>query len=108
MSYARHVYHIYAVRTKRRAAWQEALAAQGIQTGIHYPTPVHLLPAFDDLGYRVGQFPHAERAANEVLSLPMYPELTPAQCETVATALRGLAAKEAAADEPRVRTVGMT
>ena len=51
-------------------------SAQGIQTGIHYPIPVHLLPAFADLGYKAGQFPHSERAANEVLSLPMFPELT--------------------------------
>jgi dTDP-4-amino-4,6-dideoxygalactose transaminase len=91
MAYARHVYHVYAIRTKQRAEWQQALASQGIQTGIHYPIPVHLLPAFEDLGYRAGQFPHSERAANEVLSLPMYPELTAAQCETVAAALRRLA-----------------
>ena len=58
-----------------RAAWQEALHAQGIQTGIHYPIPVHLLPAYADLGYKAGDFPHSERAANEVLSLPMFPEL---------------------------------
>jgi dTDP-4-amino-4,6-dideoxygalactose transaminase len=90
-SYARHVYHIYAVRTKNRQAWQEALLAQGIQTGIHYPTPVHLLPAFADLGYSAGQFPHAEQAANEVLSLPMFPELTAAQCEEVARAVVNLA-----------------
>ena len=64
--------------------------AKGIQTGIHYPTPVHLLPAFAELGYREGQFPHAEAAAREVLSLPMYPELTEAQCEEVARALLSL------------------
>ena len=91
MAYARHVYHVYAIRTKQRAAWQHALTTQGIQTGIHYPIPVHLLPAFEDLGYRAGQFPHSERAANEVLSLPMYPELSAAQCETVSAALRRLA-----------------
>jgi dTDP-4-amino-4,6-dideoxygalactose transaminase len=90
MPYARHVYHIYAVRTRNRQAWQEALQAQGIQTGIHYPTPVHLLPAFADLGYELGQFPHAERAANEVLSLPMYPELAAEQREKVAQAVRAL------------------
>src|SRR5262249_42315911 len=72
-------------------AWQEALGAQGIQTAIHYPTPVHLLPAFADLGYRRNQFPHAERAAREVLSLPMYAELTPQQGETVGRAVCGLA-----------------
>jgi dTDP-4-amino-4,6-dideoxygalactose transaminase len=91
MSYARHVYHIYAIRTHRRQAWQDALQAQGVSTGIHYPIPVHLLPAFADLGHRVGAFPHAEQAANEVLSLPMYPELTQEQCEHVAKAVRDLA-----------------
>lgn len=87
----RHVYHLYAIRTQNRQAWQDALLAQGIQTGIHYPTPVHLLPAFADLGYQAGQFPHSERAANEVLSLPMFPELTAAQCERVAQAVQELA-----------------
>jgi dTDP-4-amino-4,6-dideoxygalactose transaminase len=88
MDYARHVYHIYAVRTNERAALQEALNAQGVQTGIHYPFPVHLLPAFADLGYHASQFPHSERAAHEVLSLPMFPELTAAQSEEVARALK--------------------
>ncbi|MCL4760862.1 MAG: DegT/DnrJ/EryC1/StrS family aminotransferase [Burkholderiales bacterium] len=87
----RHVYHVYAIRTAQRQAWQDALTQKGIQTNIHYPIPVHLLPAFADLGYRAGQFPHAEKAANEVLSLPMFPELTPAQCEEVAGAIRALA-----------------
>jgi dTDP-4-amino-4,6-dideoxygalactose transaminase len=91
MPYARHVYHIYAVRSQRRRAWQQALQEEGIQTGIHYPIPVHLLPAYADLGYRTGQFPQAEKAAAEVLSLPMYPELTTAQCETVCRAVRNLA-----------------
>ena len=88
----RHVYHVYAVRSAQRAQWQEALLTQGIQTGIHYPTPVHLLPAFADLGHKVGDFPHAEQAASQVLSLPMFPELTPIQCETVAQAVAQLAA----------------
>ena len=92
----RHVYHIYAIRTAHRQAWMDALAAQGIQTGIHYPIPVHLLPAYADLGYRAGQFPHSERAANEVLSLPMFPELTAAQTDAVAAAVRGLATGKAA------------
>ena len=88
---ARHVYHIYAVRTASRQAWQDALKEQGIQTGVHYPVPVHLQPAFADLAYRAGQFPAAERAAKEVLSLPMFPELTTAQCEAVCGAVRRLA-----------------
>jgi dTDP-4-amino-4,6-dideoxygalactose transaminase len=85
--YSRHVYHIYAVRTPQRAALQDWLTARGVQTGIHYPFPVHLLPAFADLGYRPGQFPQAERAANEVLSLPMFPELTSEQSVAVGAAI---------------------
>jgi dTDP-4-amino-4,6-dideoxygalactose transaminase len=92
----RHVYHIYAIRVADRAATQAALAAEGIQTGIHYPFPVHLLPAYADLGYRAGDFPHSERAANEVLSLPMYPELTAAQQDVVADALKALSPSVAA------------
>ena len=92
-AYARHVYHIYAIRTDERAHWQEALQSQGIQTGIHYPHPVHLLPAYADLGYKAGQFPHSERAANEVLSLPMFPELTADQTDTVAQAVLQLASE---------------
>jgi dTDP-4-amino-4,6-dideoxygalactose transaminase len=88
---SRHVYHIYAIRTASRQKLQDALHEQGIQTGIHYPTPVHLLPAFADLGYEAGQFPHAERAAAEVLSLPIFPELAPEQSEAVARAVRRLA-----------------
>jgi dTDP-4-amino-4,6-dideoxygalactose transaminase len=84
----RHVYHIYAVRVKDRQACQDALGADGIQTGIHYPFPVHLLPAFSALGYAAGSFPHSEQAAREELSLPMFPELTTAQCEQVTRALR--------------------
>jgi dTDP-4-amino-4,6-dideoxygalactose transaminase len=93
MTYARHVYHIYAIRTDERATCQEALHARGIQTGIHYPTPVHLLPAYADLGYQAGQFPHSERAANEVLSLPMFAELTSDQTQTVARAMLELASQ---------------
>ena len=100
---SRHVYHLYAVRSASRRAWQDVLTAQGIQTGIHYPTPVHLLPAFAGLGYRAGQFPHSERASNEVLSLPMFPELTAGQVDEVARAVIDLAAPPArAADLARV------
>lgn len=91
MAYARHVYHIYAIRTKHRSQWQQALQTQGIQTGIHYPIPVHLLPAYSDLGYQIGDFPHSEQAANEVLSLPMFPELSLAQCREVSDAVKLLA-----------------
>ena len=79
----RHVYHIYAVRTDDREALQRALSAEGIQTGLHYPIPVHLQQAHRDLGYSVGDFPESEAAAREVLSLPIYPEMTVRQVEQV-------------------------
>jgi dTDP-4-amino-4,6-dideoxygalactose transaminase len=87
MPHVRHVYHIYATRTANREKWQSTLQQRGIATGIHYPTPVHLLPAYADLGYKKGTFPNSERAANEVLSLPMYPELTAAMQSEVAEVL---------------------
>lgn len=93
----RHVYHVYAVRTTQRQAWQEALQAQEIQTGIHYPIPVHLLPAYADLGYEAGDFPHAERAADEVLSLPMFPELTEEQIDKVCHSVREFAVRNRSA-----------
>jgi dTDP-4-amino-4,6-dideoxygalactose transaminase len=95
MSYARHVYHVYAIRTQQRSEWQQALQAKGIQTGIHYPIPVHLLPAYADLGYSKGDFPHAEQAANEVLSLPMFAELSRDQCQEVCDAVTMLANQDA-------------
>jgi dTDP-4-amino-4,6-dideoxygalactose transaminase len=84
----RHVYHVYAIRVPQRDAFQQALTSQGIQTGIHYPIPVHLQPAYADLGYKEGEVPAAERAAAEVLSLPMFPELTEAQQDEVVGAIR--------------------
>jgi dTDP-4-amino-4,6-dideoxygalactose transaminase len=93
----RHVYHVYAIRTRDRAGLQRALGDRGIQTGIHYPIPVHLLPAHADLGYHVGDFPHSERAADEELSLPMFAELTSAQMREVADAIRAATAAQLAA-----------
>jgi dTDP-4-amino-4,6-dideoxygalactose transaminase len=87
MAYARHVYHIYAIRTPERAALQQGLTGQDIQSGIHYPFPVHLLPAYADLGYHSGSFPQAEAMASEELSLPMYPELSKEAVHRVAAAL---------------------
>ncbi len=83
----RHVYHLYVVRHPDRDSLQAHLTDRGVSTGIHYPTPVHMQPAFADLGYTAGDFPHAEAAALEVLSLPMYPELTAADQQTVASAI---------------------
>lgn len=82
---ARHVYHIYAVRTRERNRVRAELHVAGILAGIHYPIPVHLQPAYAGLHYQRGDFPVSELAADEVLSLPLYPELTPAAIERVAT-----------------------
>ncbi|MBH8576328.1 DegT/DnrJ/EryC1/StrS family aminotransferase [Nostocaceae cyanobacterium CENA369] len=90
MPYSRHVYHVYAIRSPQRDELQQKLNEQGIQTGIHYPIPVHLQPAYADLGYKPGDFPHSELAAREVLSLPMFAELTPAQINIVAENLQNI------------------
>jgi dTDP-4-amino-4,6-dideoxygalactose transaminase len=82
----RHVYHIYAVRTANRDELQRTLQAEGVPTGLHYPIPVHLQVAHADLGYKAGDFPQSEAAAREVLSLPIYPEMTLAHVEQVVTA----------------------
>jgi dTDP-4-amino-4,6-dideoxygalactose transaminase len=90
MPYSHHVYHIYAVRTKQRETLQQKLSEQGIQTGIHYPIPVHMQTGYADLGYKLGDFPNSELVAKEVLSLPMYAELSPEQVQTVATVLQNV------------------
>lgn len=82
------VWHLYVVRVPRRDHVLDKLQAEGIGAGIHYPHPVHLTDAFAHLGYRSGAFPVAETAANEILSLPLYPHITPAQQETVVDALK--------------------
>jgi dTDP-4-amino-4,6-dideoxygalactose transaminase len=86
--YARAVYHLFVVRHPRRNALMAALKERGIGTLIHYPIPLHLQPAFAALGGRRGDFPVAEQAADEILSLPMYPELEDAQAREVVLALR--------------------
>ncbi|MEA3274499.1 MAG: DegT/DnrJ/EryC1/StrS family aminotransferase [Pseudomonadota bacterium] len=86
--YARHVYHVYAVRTPGRDAIQQALQAREIQTGIHYPIPVHLQKVYAEFGYSEGDFPVTEQAATELLSLPMFPELKRSQVEEVCDAVR--------------------
>jgi len=83
----RHVYHVYAVRLRNRDATRRQLQEAGIQTGVHYPIPIHLQPAYRDLGYTRGDFPVAERIAAEVLSLPMFPEMTTAQVQEVGAAV---------------------
>ena len=94
-----HVYHLYVIRITEtcpieRTALQTALAELGIQTGVHYPIPCHLQPAFQHLGYRAGDFPQAEALSQDILSLPMYPGLTQAQIERVVSAIRALVEAE--------------
>jgi dTDP-4-amino-4,6-dideoxygalactose transaminase len=89
--YARAVYHLFVIRHPLRDALRAALDERGIGTLIHYPIPLHLQPVFAPLGGRIGDCPVAERAAAEVLSLPLYPELTDAQAREVAAAVRELA-----------------
>lgn len=84
----RHVYHVYAVRSPRREHLRAALERRGIASAIHYPHPIHLLPAYRDLGYAPGDFPVSERLAEEFLSLPIWPGMTADQVEAVCTALR--------------------
>jgi dTDP-4-amino-4,6-dideoxygalactose transaminase len=90
-----HVWHLYVIRLAgaepaRRDDVVAKLNAQGIGAGIHYPTAVHRTPAFAGLGYPAGSFPHAERAADEILSLPIYPQLRAEQQETVVRALASI------------------
>lgn len=87
-----HVYHLYVVRVEdtyvtKREQLQEALTAAGIQTGIHYPIPCHLQPAFTYLGYQPGEFPNAEMLSRQILSLPMYPGLSSSQVREVVAAV---------------------
>ena len=89
MPWARHVYHQFAVRVADRDAMQEKLRRCGIATGNHYPLPLHLQPCYSWMGLKEGSFPHAEKAAREVLTLPLFPEMTGAQVETVCNALSG-------------------
>ena len=82
-----HVWHLYVVRVPGREDILRGMAEMGVQAGIHYPTPVHQLGAFSDLGHSAGDFPETEAASSEILSLPIYPGITEAQQERVVDAL---------------------
>jgi dTDP-4-amino-4,6-dideoxygalactose transaminase len=77
--YAKHVYHLYVIRTENRDKLREELKSNNITTGIHYPIPLHLQPAYNYLGYKEGDFPVTEKASQEILSLPMFAELSEKQ-----------------------------
>jgi dTDP-4-amino-4,6-dideoxygalactose transaminase len=87
--YAEAVWHLYVVRSPNRDRLKDRLERDGIITGIHYPVPIHLQPAYRDLGYEKGDFPITEAYANQVLSLPMYPELSYPDIERIAGVIRG-------------------
>jgi dTDP-4-amino-4,6-dideoxygalactose transaminase len=85
---AKHVYHVYSIRVKGRDSLMSVLTEKGIQYGIHYPMPIHLQGAYSPLGYGEGDFPVSEKLAKEIISLPMYPELSDRDLETVTDAIR--------------------
>jgi dTDP-4-amino-4,6-dideoxygalactose transaminase len=95
--HARHVYHIYAIRVPRRDEIIALLAEMGVACGIHYPVPIHLQEAYRSLEYEIGDFPMAERAAHQFISLPMFPELTSGQIEIVIKAVKEAVANRALA-----------
>lgn len=88
MPYARHNYHLYLIQCEDRDRLRDALAERGIESGVHYPDPVHLEAAYRDLGHRAGDFPVAENLARHCLSLPNYPELSAEAVEYVAASIR--------------------
>ena len=87
-----HVYHLFMIETDRRDALRKFLLERGVQTGIHYPIPIHLQAAYADLGYTQGTFPNAEHLAGRILSLPMYPELSDQQIDSVCELVRSFPA----------------
>jgi dTDP-4-amino-4,6-dideoxygalactose transaminase len=90
------VYHLYVVRHPQRDRLMAALQVQGIGTLVHYPIPIHRQQGYADLGYPAGSLPQTERAAAEILSLPMYIGLTPAEVETVSAAVTAFAVEAGA------------
>ncbi|MBM4043688.1 MAG: DegT/DnrJ/EryC1/StrS family aminotransferase [Planctomycetes bacterium] len=90
-SYGKHIYHLYVVRSKKRDELKKHLESRGVSVGIHYPVPIHLQSAYRDLGYPQGSFPVTEQYAQEILSLPMFPELTDEQIAFVSQAIKEFA-----------------
>ncbi|MFC1978760.1 DegT/DnrJ/EryC1/StrS family aminotransferase [Chloroflexota bacterium] len=86
-SYTKHVYHMYVIRAQRRNALQSYLKEKEIASAVYYPVPLHLLEAYNHLEYRKGDFPNAEKACEETLAIPLYPEITEEQLETVASSI---------------------
>ena len=96
-SWTKGVYHLYVVRVQDREAFQAALAEAGIGTGIHYPIPLHLQKAYQNLGYKPGDFPVTECVAREIVSLPMFPQLSRPQQDEVVAAVKDFVGSKIAA-----------
>jgi dTDP-4-amino-4,6-dideoxygalactose transaminase len=94
------VYHLYVIRVQNRDDLQQYLAQRGIATGLHYPTPIHLQPAYAELDYQPGDFPITEALAHEILSLPMFPELSSEAVRYVVDAIAAFVTDAEAAVEP--------
>ena len=88
-SFAKHVYHVYAVRAKDRDSLCEKLKSEGVAVIIHYPIPLHLQKAYADLGYKKGDFPVSEKVSQEIMSLPMFPHIKEKEIEFIAKILKG-------------------
>jgi dTDP-4-amino-4,6-dideoxygalactose transaminase len=88
MDYGRHVYHLYVIQSENRDALREQLSDAGIESGLHYPTPLHFQEAYRFLGYKQGDFPVTERVKSRILSLPIYPGIDPKAVERVTSELR--------------------
>jgi len=86
--YAKHVYHLYVIRTEERDGLREVLKSNGIATGIHYPIPLHLQPAYNHLGYKEGDFPITEKTSQEILSLPIFAELRDEQIKEIVKVIK--------------------
>jgi dTDP-4-amino-4,6-dideoxygalactose transaminase len=93
-AYTDHIYHLFIIESAHRNALRLHLKESGVETGIHYPIPIHLLAAYADLQYMRGNFPVAEKLAARSLSLPMFPEITEAQVRYVAANITAFFAEE--------------
>ena len=91
--YSKHVHYLYTIRTQHRDVVQDALKSRGISTAVYYPVPLHLQNVYKGLGHKEGDFPISEQCSKEILSLPMYPELTKAQIEEIVKVIRALCKK---------------
>lgn len=108
--YSNHIYHLFMIETEQRDTLKDYLESHGVQTGIHYPYPIHLLKAYEDLGYTAGDFPETEKLAKTMLSLPMYPAMRAEQvnfvCEKIASFFEESVVKKAESNRVRVAMIG--